>query len=202
MANAYGVIPPNRPPDRQFAQRWTFYIDPNGKITAIDKEVKPATAGEAVVAKLLSSASRRRRRRERTSRDRLPSHYTAARRITDLHAAVPITDPTVPANPSTVSTLASAVRPARLRDSHLLVSVRTLAAAVSIACATACAVVILRAATPPVLNEPLVGRQVFPTSNWWNTDITSAPVDARSAALIDFISGRTATNRTPISEAW
>jgi hypothetical protein len=76
--------------------------------------------------------------------------------------------------------------------------VRTSTAAVSIACATACAVVILRAATPPVLNEPLVGRQVFPTSNWWNTDITSAPVDARSAALIDFISGRTATNRTPI----
>jgi hypothetical protein len=43
-----------------------------------------------------------------------------------------------------------------------------------------------------------VGRQVFPTSNWWNTDVTSAPVDPRSAALIDFISGRTATNRTPI----
>jgi thioredoxin-dependent peroxiredoxin len=52
VANAYGVIPPNRPPDRQFAQRWTFYIDPTGKIAAIDKEVKPATAGEAVVAKL------------------------------------------------------------------------------------------------------------------------------------------------------
>ncbi len=52
VANAYGVIPPNRPPDRQFANRWTFYIDPNGKIAAIDKEVKPATAGEAVVAKL------------------------------------------------------------------------------------------------------------------------------------------------------
>jgi peroxiredoxin Q/BCP len=51
-ANAYGVIPPNRPPDRQFAQRWTFYIDPNGKIAAIDKEVKPAAAGEGVVAKL------------------------------------------------------------------------------------------------------------------------------------------------------
>ena len=75
---------------------------------------------------------------------------------------------------------------------------RTSAAAVSIACATACAVVILHAATPPVLNEPLAGRQVFPASNWWNTDITSAPVDARSAALIDFISGRTATNRAPI----
>jgi peroxiredoxin Q/BCP len=52
IAHAYGVIPPNRPPDRQFAQRWTFYIDPSGKIAAIDKEVKPATAGEAVAAKL------------------------------------------------------------------------------------------------------------------------------------------------------
>ena len=52
VANAYGVIKPNSPADRQFAQRWTFYIDPNGKIAAIDKEVKPATAGEAVVAKL------------------------------------------------------------------------------------------------------------------------------------------------------
>ena len=62
----------------------------------------------------------------------------------------------------------------------------------------ACSVVVLQAAAPPVLNESLVGRQVFPTSNWWNTDVTSAPVDARSAALIDFISGRTATNRTPV----
>ena len=51
-ANAYGVIPPNRPPERQLAQRWTFYINPKGKIAAIDKEVKPATAGETVVAKL------------------------------------------------------------------------------------------------------------------------------------------------------
>jgi hypothetical protein len=60
------------------------------------------------------------------------------------------------------------------------------------------AVVTLHAAAPPVLNESLVGRQVFPVSNWWNADITAAPVDARSAALIDFISGRTATNRTPV----
>ena len=72
--------------------------------------------------------------------------------------------------------------------------VRTSVAAVSFACS----VVVLQAAAPPVLNESLVGRQVFPTSNWWNTDVTSAPVDARSAALIDFISGRTATNRTPV----
>ena len=41
--------PSARPPVRS---RWTFYIDPAGKIAAIDKEVKPATAGEAVVAKL------------------------------------------------------------------------------------------------------------------------------------------------------
>jgi hypothetical protein len=61
-----------------------------------------------------------------------------------------------------------------------------------------CPVVILRAVSPPVVNEPLVGRQVFPATNWWNTDVSSAPVDARSAALIDFISGRTPTNRTPV----
>ena len=52
VANAYGVIPPNRPADRQFAQRWTFYIDPAGKIIAIDKTVKPATSGQDIVAKL------------------------------------------------------------------------------------------------------------------------------------------------------
>jgi hypothetical protein len=57
---------------------------------------------------------------------------------------------------------------------------------------------ILQAATPPVLNESLSGRQVFPATNWWNTDISSAPIDSRSAALIDFISGRTATNTTAI----
>lgn len=52
VANAYGVIPPGRPPDRQFASRWTFYIGPDGRIAAIDAKVSPATAGEAVVAKL------------------------------------------------------------------------------------------------------------------------------------------------------
>jgi len=52
VANAYGVIPPDRPPDRQFASRWTFYIGPDGKILAIDKAVKPATSGQDIVAKL------------------------------------------------------------------------------------------------------------------------------------------------------
>ena len=36
----------------RFAQRWTFYIGPDGKILFIDKQVKPQTAGESVVAKL------------------------------------------------------------------------------------------------------------------------------------------------------
>jgi hypothetical protein len=58
----------------------------------------------------------------------------------------------------------------------------------------AAAMVSLRAATPPVLTESLAGRQVFPVSNWWNADITAAPVDPRSPQLIDFISGRTASN--------
>ena len=42
----------------------------------------------------------------------------------------------------------------------------------------------------PVLNEPLTGRQVFPVSNWWNQDISGAPVSAQSQQMIDWISGR------------
>jgi peroxiredoxin Q/BCP len=52
VAFAYGVIGPDAPPDRQFAKRWTFYIDPAGKIADIDKAVKPASSGEGIVAKL------------------------------------------------------------------------------------------------------------------------------------------------------
>ena len=54
------------------------------------------------------------------------------------------------------------------------------------------AVVLLHAA--PVLLEPLAGRQVFPADNWWNQDVSGAPVDSRSGQLIDFISGRSATS--------
>jgi peroxiredoxin Q/BCP len=35
-----------------FARRWTFYIAPDGKILHIDKEVKPASSGTDMVAKL------------------------------------------------------------------------------------------------------------------------------------------------------
>jgi peroxiredoxin Q/BCP len=48
VALAYGVVDPDQP----FASRWTFYIGIDGRITYIDKQVLPATHGEAVVAKL------------------------------------------------------------------------------------------------------------------------------------------------------
>jgi len=47
-ANDYGVINPAR----GFANRWTFYIDKEGIIRAIDKQVKVDNAGADVAAKL------------------------------------------------------------------------------------------------------------------------------------------------------
>lgn len=38
-----------------------------------------------------------------------------------------------------------------------------------------------------VRNEDLTNRQVFPADNWWNIDISSAPVDSRSQQFIDFV---------------
>ena len=37
-----------------FARRWTFYIDADGRILFIDKDVKPLTAGADVAARLTS----------------------------------------------------------------------------------------------------------------------------------------------------
>lgn len=48
VATAYGVVTP----EHQLASRWTFYIGPDGKILAIDREVKPGTAGEDMATKL------------------------------------------------------------------------------------------------------------------------------------------------------
>ena len=64
----------------------------------------------------------------------------------------------------------------------------------------ACAGVLLAAAavSAAVVNEPLARRQVFPADNWWNQDISGAPVDARSAQLIDFISGRSAASPSAV----
>jgi peroxiredoxin Q/BCP len=47
-ATAYGVLNPTR----GFANRWTYYIDIDGKISMIDKEVKFDTHGADIVAKL------------------------------------------------------------------------------------------------------------------------------------------------------
>ena len=47
-AKAYGVLAANG----AFAQRWTFYIDKDGRIAGIDKAVKPATSAEDMIAKL------------------------------------------------------------------------------------------------------------------------------------------------------
>jgi hypothetical protein len=40
------------------------------------------------------------------------------------------------------------------------------------------------------LTDDFEGRPLFPADNWWNQDITEAPVDPQSDAFIDFI-GRT-----------
>jgi peroxiredoxin Q/BCP len=49
VAGKYGVLMPNPP---GFANRWTFYIDRNGRISHIDKQVRPATSAEDMIAKL------------------------------------------------------------------------------------------------------------------------------------------------------
>jgi hypothetical protein len=39
----------------------------------------------------------------------------------------------------------------------------------------------------PVLLEDFAGQQVFPADNWWNLDVTGAPVDSGSADYIAYI---------------
>jgi hypothetical protein len=73
--------------------------------------------------------------------------------------------------------------------------VHTRTAAIAAALVTA-TVGLVSAALPPALGGPLNGLQVFPRSNWWNADISQAPLDPNSAAYINFVSGRTAANPT------
>jgi peroxiredoxin Q/BCP len=47
VATKYGVLS-----GRGFANRWTFYIDKNGRIAHIDKAVKPDTSAEDMIARL------------------------------------------------------------------------------------------------------------------------------------------------------
>jgi len=55
VATAYGVLT-----ERGFASRWMFYIGPDGKLLYIDKQVKPGTSGEDMVAKLLELGIKKR----------------------------------------------------------------------------------------------------------------------------------------------
>lgn len=47
VATAYGVLS-----ERGLANRWTFYIGPDGTILHVDQEVNPSTAGEDIIARL------------------------------------------------------------------------------------------------------------------------------------------------------
>ena len=51
-ANAYGVLRDYGGELGQLANRWTFYIGPDGKILYIEKKVNPANSGTDAVAKL------------------------------------------------------------------------------------------------------------------------------------------------------
>ncbi len=58
VAEAYGVVSIDQP----FASRWTFYIDPQGRIAYVDKRVSPGTHGQAIAAKLAELGVPRRGR--------------------------------------------------------------------------------------------------------------------------------------------
>ena len=47
VSEAYGVLS-----ERGFANRWTYFIDPNGKIVRVDRKVDPRTAGADLVEHL------------------------------------------------------------------------------------------------------------------------------------------------------
>jgi hypothetical protein len=49
-----------------------------------------------------------------------------------------------------------------------------------------------------VLLEDFTARQVFPANNWWNLDVSEAPVDVNSSAYIAWISGRTPQNPSAV----
>ena len=47
VATSYGVLH-----ERGFARRWTYYIDPEGNVAMVDKDVNPMTAGADLVTNL------------------------------------------------------------------------------------------------------------------------------------------------------
>jgi len=57
----------------------------------------------------------------------------------------------------------------------------------ALALALGSATLIAAAGAPPELEGALGTRQVFPVSNWWNQDISGAPIDGLSPSFISFI---------------
>ena len=57
VAQAFGVLSP----DGECAQRWTFYIDREGRFAEVDKKVRPKTHGADVAAKLAELGVARRK---------------------------------------------------------------------------------------------------------------------------------------------
>ena len=55
VARAYGVLS-----EKGYAQRWTFYIGPDGRILKVDRSVQAATAGADVAATLQALSVPRR----------------------------------------------------------------------------------------------------------------------------------------------
>ncbi len=55
-AEVYGVLPPGG----GYARRWTFYIDRDGVIRQIDKQVSPASHGKDVLGVLEKLGFRRK----------------------------------------------------------------------------------------------------------------------------------------------
>src|SRR4051812_24156744 len=64
-----------------------------------------------------------------------------------------------------------------------------LAAVFSFACCFAAPAALAQCpASTPVANGALPGPlPLFPSDNWWNADVSAAPVDANSAAFIAFV---------------
>jgi peroxiredoxin Q/BCP len=55
-AKAYGVVRD----DKSLATRWTFFIDADGKILHIDRQVSPSTHGRDIAAKLAELGVKKR----------------------------------------------------------------------------------------------------------------------------------------------
>ncbi len=73
----------------------------------------------------------------------------------------------------------------------------TPAVRVGLACACGAAATVIVAATA-ILNGPLPGPlPLFPRDNWWNLNISTAPVDANSAPFIAFINNGTTRRLHP-----